>query len=364
MIKPFNMYVRTVITSEHDKILLLKQNRMDKKAVWDLPRTPLTEEESFDESVTNNIQKEIGYYVYPGKIIGVSEYNDRNLSEIHVLMEGFILNGELILSKNYEDYGWVSLKRLSDYPLAPWLNYYINNTEAPFKDVLLEIENMQERDKQKTELYEENIVSQPKRSIFRSKKDKDTQPVETEEDKKSESSVKSSFKLLKDTIKRTFHPRQAKVSRTQPKENPIYTNDKVTADENSLFNHETPEDIIPERETDMGLEDDIIINHDDDIIIDHDEDIIINHDDDIIIDHDDDNIITSLEEEEKNIKTEPTVRVIHENETPHVRKINESKEKMSFYSSSSNWKNKINKINRTKANDENRVIPRPKGRKK
>lgn len=351
MMKPFNMYVRTVITSEHDKILLLKQNRMDKKPVWDLPRTPLTEEESFDESVTNNIQKEIGYYVYPGKIIGVSEYNDRNLSEVHVIMEGFILNGELILSKNYEDYGWVSFKRLSDYPLAPWLDNYIHNTEAPFKDVLLEIENMQDRNKKKTELFEENIISRPKinRSIFsRSNNDEPTSSVQVEEDIESESSVKSSFKLLKDTIKRTLHPKEAKVSRTQPKHNPIYENDEVTTTESSLFNHDSSEDIIPERENEIELENEIIIDSEDEIII----------------DHDDDNTVTSLEEEEKTIDTEPSVQVIRGNETPHVRKIKESKEKMSFYSNSSNWKNKINKINRTKANDENKVIPRPKGRKK
>ena len=352
MIKPFNMYVRTVITSEHDKILLLKQNRMDKKPVWDLPRTPLTEEESFDESVTNNIQKEIGYYVYPGKIIGVSDYNDRNLSEIHVLMEGFILNGELILSKNYEDYGWVSLKRLSDYPLAPWLDEYIHNTEAPFKDVLIEIESMQERNKQKTELYEENIISRPKvsRNIFKSHEDNDTSTVQTEDKSESKSSVKSSFKILKDTIKRTLHPRAANVSRTQPKKNPIYTNDEPTAYDNSQFNHESSEDIIPERENEIEIENEIIIDSADEIII----------------DHDDDNI-TSLEEEikeEKIIETEPSVKVIHENERPRVRKIKESKEKMSFYSNSNDWKNKINEMNRTKANDENKVIPRPKGRKK
>ena len=340
MMKPFNMYVRTVITGEHDKILLLKQNRMDKKPVWDLPRTPLTEEESFDESVTNNIQKEIGYYIYPGKIIGVSEYNDRNLSEIHVIMEGFIINGELILSKNYEDYGWVPINRLSNYPLAPWLNKYITETDEPFKDVLIEIENMQEKDKQKHELVEEHIFSMPKvnTSIFGSKdKKSSTSNVEIEdttEKTESKSSVKSSFGLLKDTIKRTFHPRKANVSQTQPKYNPNYDNS---------YDYPTEEEITPEENVDTSK---ILHETDDDIIIEHDADEV-----------------TSLEEETITIE-KPTVRVIRENETPRVRKIKETKEKISFDSNSGSWKNKLNKINRTKANDENKVIPRPKGRKK
>ena len=35
----------------------------------DLPGAVLTNDDSFDEVVINRIPKEIGYYVYPGKII-------------------------------------------------------------------------------------------------------------------------------------------------------------------------------------------------------------------------------------------------------------------------------------------------------
>ena len=77
----FNMYVKTLVINEQNKILLLKQKTMDEKPKWDLPGVPLTEDESFDEAVTNNIQKQIGYYLYPGRILGVNDYVTKN--ELH-----------------------------------------------------------------------------------------------------------------------------------------------------------------------------------------------------------------------------------------------------------------------------------------
>ena len=65
--KTFKMYVKTVIYNEQGNILLLNKKRINKKPSWDLPGSSFTEEESFDETIINNVQKEIGYYVYPGK---------------------------------------------------------------------------------------------------------------------------------------------------------------------------------------------------------------------------------------------------------------------------------------------------------
>ena len=45
----FNMHVKTIISNEVGKVLLLKENRSDRKKRWDLPGATLTEDESFDE---------------------------------------------------------------------------------------------------------------------------------------------------------------------------------------------------------------------------------------------------------------------------------------------------------------------------
>ncbi len=389
--KTFNMYVKTVIYGEHDKILLLKQKRDDEKQVWDLPGATFTEEQSFDETVTTNVQKEIGYYVYPGKIIGIGDYTSKTEKDVYVIMDGTILNGELLLSKDYETYTWVTIDRIKDYPLVPWLNNYMHDNRNPFEDVEAELEELTKKRRSRREFIQEDLISS-----FGSRKDKDRNKDEDEYEYEYEEEVstsgKSSFSLLKDTIIRTFHPREAKVTRTTPKTNEIYqeSDNKKYRSIEDRFNFrkkkEEPADEYLEKAILEEREDDIIIEHDDadseatDIIIDHNDTVT----EDIIIDHSDDS--TELKEqntseaakdnetelnadkEEKlkvdSQKTEPMIKIIRKNEkAPLIRKEKETK-KVSFNSDNiSSWKERLNRINRTEANDEKKKIPRPKGKR-
>ena len=63
----------------------------------------------------------------------------------------------------------------------------------------------------------------------------------------------------------------------------------------------------------------------------------------------------------------PEIKIIRKNEeTPHIRKEKESRERVSFDSESvkSGWKDRLNRINRTDANNTKKEAPRPKGRRK
>lgn len=316
IMETFNMYVKTLVINEQNKILLLKRKTMDETPKWDLPGVPLTEDESFDEAVTNNIQKQIGYYLYPGRILGVNDYVTRNDKQIHVIMETEILNGELLLDSNYDEYAWIPVSRISEYPLTPWFQNYINKNKNPFTDVDDEIDKLNQRENQRRELIQEDITyEKPSRRRFTKS---ETSPV-------NDSSVKNSFGILKDTIIRTFHPKQANVTRTQPKENIIYERNEA-ADDNSVEDHQ--------------------------------EDIIIqDNDDDIVPDH----VIKSQKTKK------PEIRKIRETNRPYVRKSKESTERLSFDSqrlNRSNWREKLNNINRTDANKEKKQAPRPKPRQR
>jgi 8-oxo-dGTP diphosphatase len=303
--KTFNMYVRTLIPNESGKILLVKEKRMDEKPRWDLPGVALTEDESFDEAISKNMQKEIGYYVYPGKIVGVKDYVTHDAKEINVIMEENILNGEILLNNHYEKYSWVSPDRISEYPLAPWFNEYMKRNNRPFEDVAYEIELINQRQNKRKELIQEDIISNRKEeSRFRI-----SESIPKRDNNDVGESVKNSFGLLKDTIVRTFHPKQANVHRTQPKENKLYE----TAPD-------TSNDIIPDRS--------------------------------------DDEEITTISTEK------PKIRKIRENNRPYIRKVKESTEKISFNTNrkGANWKEKINNMNKTPSNNERRPVPKPKRR--
>lgn len=312
----FNMYVKTLVINENNKILLLKRKTMDETPTWDLPGVPLTEDESFDEAVTNNIQKQIGYYLYPGRILGVNDYVTKNKKEIHVIMETEILNGELLLDSNYDEYTWIPVNRITEYPLTPWFKNYMNKNKNPFTDVDDEIEKINQRENQRRELIQEDIsYEKPSRRRF----------TKFETSPSHEKSVKNSFGILKDTIIKTFHPKQANVTRTHPKENIIYEREEVV---------------------------------DDNPVEDSQEDIIIQtNDDDIVPDH----VIKSQKPKK------PEIRKIRETNRPYVRKSKESTERLSFNSqrlNRSNWREKLNNINKTDANKEKKQAPRPKPRQR
>jgi ADP-ribose pyrophosphatase YjhB (NUDIX family) len=359
------MYVKTVIYNEQNKLLLLKEKREDDKNRWDLPGATFTEEQSFDETVITNVQKEIGYYVYPGKIIGIGDYTSKTDKEVHVIMEGSILNGELLLSKDYETYNWVKLDRIKEYPLVPWLHNYIHNNKQPFEDVETEIEELTNKRQRRREIIQEDLMN----SIHSKNK--------TE---KINSGVSSSFSLLKDTIKKTFHPREAKVTQTTPKTNEIYDepevpkeNKKIADKLNIRFNHkkDKKEEIIDKSVLNSN-ENDIIIEHDsEDIIKESPNDIIIEHEDSAtedISESIDTNVNKEVNMAQETIQKEPEIKVIRKTDkTPHIRTEKESKEKVSFNSENINrsgWKEKLNQLNRTDANDEKKNIPRPKGQRK
>ncbi len=411
--RTFNMYVKTIITNDQGNILLLKQKRDDNKQRWDLPGSTFTEEQSFDETVITKVQKEIGYYVYPGKIIGVGDYTSKKTKEVHVIMEGNVLNGELLLSKDYETYAWVKIDRIREYPLAPWLHEYVHNTKEPFKDVITEIEDQQNSRRSKREIFQEDVSEEERKETGFGK---------------SESGIKSSFSILKDTIIRTFHPKQAHVSQTTPKTSELYQEPDIIPENNSIeeklnirHKKDEPDEEYIEEALLKSSEDDIIIEHDPsdlpdeevaDIQVEHEEsasergDIIIDHgSDDIIIDHEDDEIIIDentadittdektedivsgsgdiiVEHDNKdknerkvfdmnvnkdnNTLREPEIKIIRkEDETPLIRKEKESKERISFSSENfrTGWKERLNRINRTEANNEKKEAPRPKGRR-
>ncbi len=325
--KAFNMYVKTIITSEHNKVLLLKEKTENKRPLWDLPGCQLDDEESFDEAILDKIPNDIGYLTYPGQIIGTTIHNTQNQKELYLIMEADIINGQILLSDKYESYVWVNLNRITEYPLAPWLNNYVKHTEHPFNDVEIEINELDEEEPREREVVQEDIGSYTDRipntitDTFNSRNEDIPEPSE----KKSESG-RGSLGLLRDAISRTFHPRAAEVRETEPKRNLYHDyEDKTPVDDNieDRFNVKFDSQEEEPHITVENREDDILIDHSDnypiveepypeqqvmreskdEIIIDHGTEdtkeepspVLRENPDDIIIDHSDDETVDKVE---------------------------------------------------------------------
>ena len=173
----FNMHVKTIISNEVGKVLLLKENRSDRKKRWDLPGATLTEDESFDEVLISAVQKQVGCYIYPAKIVGITSYTKYGNKYLTVIMESVILNGDLILSDEYDEYKWIPIDEIKKYPLVPWLNRYIKDTKDPFNDIDEIINEIRDKNEMRNDLIKENFLSG-----FRHKKSDDYDDYDDEDE--------------------------------------------------------------------------------------------------------------------------------------------------------------------------------------
>ena len=162
--------------------------------------------------------------------------------------------------------------------------------------------------------------------------------------------------------------------------------DTVMLDEN-----DTVDEVNTKAET---ASDEIIIEHNtssaDDIVLEHSIDNVTEFDD-IVVEHEDTqdpkpednkpkkvfdmnvNSANNMKKENKiheapKVSKNQNIKVIHNNEkTPYIRKEKQSTQKISFNSEGikrQGWKEKLDEINRTTSNNEHKVIPRPKGKRK
>ncbi|MCD7781672.1 MAG: hypothetical protein LUG89_03125 [Methanosphaera sp.] len=412
--KSFNMHVKIVIISEHGKILLLKERNTGRRPLWDLPGSDLTDEESFDEAVMNQVPKDIGFFAYPGQIIGTTLHKTRNGNHLYVIMESHTRNSDIILSEKYDSYVWINIERIGEYPLVPWLNNYIKHEENPFEDVTIALQEMDIKEGYKQDVIEENMDNYtesitsmiPSFDDITGRISLDDNESQESPNQKEESSSKGSFGLLKDVINRTLHPREAEVTHNQPKER-IYP-------ETPSINEEELEEQLNFKF--KNSDDDIIITHDaydDDIIIDHSEDdinknpddillesldnnsdsLLVNSDvfdsdDDIIIDHSEDEVIiedqivtdevvqsdekiAQKSTEERKIKgfnmnvnsdqnmkkQEPLIIKSEPKQDTEPRKPATEKDDKKV-----SWKERLDNFSRTDANEE-RTVPKPKGKR-
>ena len=248
-------------------------------------------------------------------------------------MEGTILNGELLLSKNYEAYAWVILDRIKDYPLTPWLNKYIKNNKNPFGDIESEIEEINNRNQRRYETIhedtEDNIILEKLNYNF----------------KKDENQDYINEAVLKNNTDDIIIEHDDIV----PDKEDIVSDIDVHTDNTDNVEHAVTEKESPIKKSisKSGKLFDMNINKEHNMK---------------------DNVNKIKKVIKENEPKEHQIKIIHKNEkTPHIRTEKESTEKVSFNSENikrNSWAERLNRINRTDANNKKKQIPRPKGQRK
>lgn len=124
----FGLAVRVLLSDEEGKILILKRSTHSKTnpGKWELPGGKVDQGESFDQALIREVFEETKLKIYLEHVVGVSEQNLHLIRAVHIIMSGKVMDGELTLSKEHEGYAWVYFENLPEYPLADWLQYFVN----------------------------------------------------------------------------------------------------------------------------------------------------------------------------------------------------------------------------------------------
>ena len=120
MKKPFRLSMKVVILDKEDKCLLIKRSKQSKgnPGKWDFPGGKVDPGETFDEGLMREVFEETKLKISLERPLTVVESESPTNRVIYLFMEGRLLNGNIELSEEHEDFIWVDPKDLSEMELA------------------------------------------------------------------------------------------------------------------------------------------------------------------------------------------------------------------------------------------------------
>jgi 8-oxo-dGTP diphosphatase len=126
MEKPFKLSVRAVILDENGRCLLLKRSRGSKTnpGKWELPGGKVDDGEQFEQALLREIAEETRLNVTLRHPSGVAESDLPSVMVVHLIMEGVLEAGQVILSGEHDDYVWVDPKEMPKMDLADYMRVF------------------------------------------------------------------------------------------------------------------------------------------------------------------------------------------------------------------------------------------------
>ena len=119
--KPFLMAVKAVAFDTQDRCLLLRRSIANKNFVgcWEWPGGKMEAGEDFAAAVLRETREETSLDVEITGLAGAIQYEMPQKQIILLCMEVRIVNGEVKLSDEHDDFTWAPLAELNRYKLLP-----------------------------------------------------------------------------------------------------------------------------------------------------------------------------------------------------------------------------------------------------
>jgi 8-oxo-dGTP diphosphatase len=126
--KPYGMAVSAFISDGSGKILLLQRvaSASYLAGLWETPGGKIDSGESFDQALLREVREEAGLSIALDGVAGISEFELPHVKVVVVYMNAHVVEGEVCLSEEHQDYAWLPISELSSMGLTPALQRVLN----------------------------------------------------------------------------------------------------------------------------------------------------------------------------------------------------------------------------------------------
>ncbi len=119
--KPFYLSVKAVIRDEQSRCLVIRRSSASKNnaGYWDFPGGKIDPGESFDEALAREVAEETGLTVSLEGVLGSAESELADRKVAYLIMQAKPAAGEVRLSSEHDDFGWLTTTELAESNLCP-----------------------------------------------------------------------------------------------------------------------------------------------------------------------------------------------------------------------------------------------------
>lgn len=122
-----------IIIHEGKVLIARRKQGQNHEGLWEFPGGKIDENETPQECLERELEEELGIKVRPGGIIAECVEHSGHGSFVILAIEAWLVSGRITLCV-HDAARWVSMKSLSNYPLAPADRDLQKKIQARFND--------------------------------------------------------------------------------------------------------------------------------------------------------------------------------------------------------------------------------------